>query len=90
MNETTIYLFHRINFSVSGNSGVFTFANTDIAYCFIDYILHEPLVSTFKYARFHTSEANYIHRSTIEIKSGFGPKQFSKILDGSKTWKWLE
>lgn len=84
------YLFHRINFNIFGKSGVYTFANSDIAYSFIDFLLHEPLVSGFKYSRFHTSEANYIHRSTIEIKSKFGPKTFEKILSLSKKWKWLE
>ncbi len=90
MSKPNVFLFHRINFNVHGKSGVFTFANSDIAYSFIEYILHEPLVASFKYARFHTSEVNYIHRSSIEIKSGFGPDQFDKILSFAKKWKWLE
>jgi len=84
------YLFHRISFNIHGKSGVFTFANADIAYSFINHILNEPLVSSFKYYRFHTSEANFIHRSTIEIKSGFGPDQFEKILSFAKKWIWSE
>ena len=84
------YLFHRINFNIHGKSGVYTFANADIAFGFINYLLHEPLVGSFKYARFNTSEANFILRSNIEIKSKFGPEQFEEILSFSKKWKWLE
>jgi len=84
------YLFHRINFNIYGKSGVYTFARSDIAFSFINFLLHDPLVSSFKYSRFNTSEVNYTHRSSIETKQKYGTKQFKEILSFAKKWKWLE